>query len=257
MALNIDKLKSRLESFQEQSKKVKTSELIWKPPIGKSQLRIVPYKFNSENPFIELYFHFKLDGKKFYLSPVSYGEDDPIAQFSEKLKRTGDKDNWLLSKKLQPTFRVYAPVLVRGEESKGIRFWGFGKTVYSELINIISDPDYGDITDPLNGRDITINHTAPDNSNPFGKISVMAKPNKSKLMDSDNDIKLFLENQKNIYDVYTKYTYEELAEVLEKYLNPEDNSKEKEEVESTTSQQSKKVENKNVDSALSKFDDLF
>ena len=51
--------------------------------------------------------------------------------------------------------RTYAPVVVRGEESQGVKFWGFGKTVYQELLSII-DPDYGDITDPISGRDVSV-----------------------------------------------------------------------------------------------------
>jgi len=43
--------------------------------------------------------------------------------------------------------RTFAPVIVRGEESQGVKFWGFGKTVYQELLSIIADPDYGDITE--------------------------------------------------------------------------------------------------------------
>ena len=32
--------------------------------------------------------------------------------------------------------RTYVYVLVRGEESEGIKFWGFGKTVYQELLKL-------------------------------------------------------------------------------------------------------------------------
>ena len=52
--------------------------------------------------------------------------------------------------------RTYVPVLVRGEESEGVKFWGFGKNVYQELLGFFADPDYGDLTDPVNGRDVTV-----------------------------------------------------------------------------------------------------
>ena len=45
--------------------------------------------------------------------------------------------------------RTFAAVIVRGKESEGVKFWGFGKTVYQELLGVIYDPDYGDITDLL------------------------------------------------------------------------------------------------------------
>ena len=53
--------------------------------------------------------------------------------------------------------RTLQSVIVRGKESEGVKFWGFGKTVYQELLGVIADPDYGDITDFFtNGRDIGI-----------------------------------------------------------------------------------------------------
>ena len=55
-----------------------------------------------------------------------------------------------------PKLRVFAPVVVRGEEDKGVRFWEFGKMVYQELLGVMSDEDYGDITDISKGRDINV-----------------------------------------------------------------------------------------------------
>ena len=57
---------------------------------------------------------------------------------------------------MEPKLRTFVPVIVRGEEGEGVRFWGFGKTVYQEILGYIADPDYGDITDPTSGRDLTI-----------------------------------------------------------------------------------------------------
>ena len=40
---------------------------------------------------------------------------------------------------MEPKMRTYVPVLVRGKESEGVKFWGFGKLVYQELLG----DDYG------------------------------------------------------------------------------------------------------------------
>ena len=45
-----------------------------------TKLFVLPYKFNKDNPFIELYFHYDLGGKN-YLSPISFGRPDPIEEF--------------------------------------------------------------------------------------------------------------------------------------------------------------------------------
>ena len=68
MKINIDAIRGRLNKLQNTQKK---SENLWKPT-SKHQVRIVPYKFEKDNPFIELYFHYNINNKT-YLSPQSFG----------------------------------------------------------------------------------------------------------------------------------------------------------------------------------------
>ena len=150
--MDLEKVKRRLNQLQTSTQR--TSNL-WKPQPGTQQIRLVPYKFNKDNPFIELFFHYDLGGKS-HLSPISFGRPDPIEEFAQKLKASGNRDDYRLGKKLEAKMRTFAPVIVRGEESQGTKFWGFGKTVYQEILSVISDPDYCDITDPVSGRDITV-----------------------------------------------------------------------------------------------------
>ena len=49
--MDIEAIKSRLNQLQSSSA---TSNNFWKPQPGKSQIRIVSYKHNKENPFSEL-----------------------------------------------------------------------------------------------------------------------------------------------------------------------------------------------------------
>ena len=158
MAINIDAIRGRLNKLQNTQKK---SDNLWKPTPGKHQVRIVPYKFEKDNPFIELYFHYNINNKT-YLSPQSFGRPDPIVEFADRLKRMGDKEDWKAAKQMEPKLRTFVPILVRGQEGEGIKFWGFGKTVYQEILGYIADPDYGDITDPKSGRDITIEYQSAE-----------------------------------------------------------------------------------------------
>ncbi len=139
--MDIDAIRKRLEQLQ--TTNTRTTNL-WKPQPGKTQIRIVPYKYNKSVPFIELFFHYDLGGKS-YLSPISFGRPDPIEEFADKLKSSGNREDWRLGKKLEAKMRTFAPVVVRSEEGEGVKFWGFGKTVYQELLSIIADPDYGQL----------------------------------------------------------------------------------------------------------------
>ncbi len=208
---------SRFNSLQNNTKK---SDSIWKPAPGKSQIRIVPYKFNKDLPFIELYFHYNINNKT-YLSPMSFGRPDPIVEFAEKLKRTGDTDDWKAGKKMEPKLRTFVPVIVRGKENEGVKFWGFGKTVYQDILGYIADPDYGDITDPMTGRDIVLDVTSAEESNAaYPTTAIRIKPTQTKLSDDAATMQSFLENQKNITELYSELSYAELKAVLENWLNP-------------------------------------
>jgi hypothetical protein len=223
MAINLDKIKSRLTSLSNQDANKK---LFWKPTPGKQVVRIVPYKFCPDNPFIELKFHYNLGGKT-YISPDSFGRPDPIVEFANKLKKTGDKEDWKTGRSLEPKMRTYAPVIVRGQESEGVKFWGFGKQVYEEILNIINDPDYGDITDLTNGRDITVEFKeAAETGKNFPETSIRVKPNASPAVDPNNkELVALLGKQANIVELYEEKTYADLKEVLKNHLNPsQDNS---------------------------------
>lgn len=207
----------RFSSLQNNTKK---SDSIWKPANGKTQVRIVPYKFNKDIPFIELYFHYNINNKT-YLSPISFGRPDPIVEFAEKLKRTGDTDDWKAGKKMEPKLRTFVPVIVRGKENEGVKFWGFGKTVYQDILGYIADPDYGDITDPLTGRDIVLEVMSAEESNAsFPTTTIRVKPTVTKLSDDPATIQSLLENQKEITELYSELSYAELKGVLENWLNP-------------------------------------
>ena len=150
--MDIEAIKKRLNQLQTTNQR---SNNLWKPQPGKQVVRIVPFKYNKSTPFIELYFHYDLGGRT-YISPISFGRPDPVEEFADKLKSSGNRDDWRLGKKLEAKMRTFAPVLVRGAENDGVKFWGFGKTVYQELLSIITDPDYGDIADAKSGRDIVV-----------------------------------------------------------------------------------------------------
>ena len=217
MALDLSAIRGRLNKLQNTSKK---TDSLWKPTPGKHQVRIVPYKFSPENPFIELFFHYNINNKT-YLSPSSFGRPDPIVEFADKLKRMGDKEDWKAAKKMEPKLRTFVPVLVRGEEGEGIKFWGFGKTVYQEILGYIADPDYGDITDPTQGRDITIEYvSAEDAGTSYPVTTIRVKPNTTPLAGDDAQIQNFLQTQTNITDIYQELSYAELKSVLEGWLNP-------------------------------------
>jgi len=238
--MDINAIKSRLNQLQNTSS---TANAFWKPQPGKSQIRITPYIENKDNPFVELFFHYSLVPKKTVLSPLSFGRPDPVQQFADKLKGSGDKDEWIQGKRIEPKMRTFAPVIVRGEESEGVKWWGFGKTVYQELLAIIADPDYGDISDVMTGRDIVVERqTAAEAGNQYGKTTIRVKPNQTALVEDANLSDNLLKNQPNIVELYTEPSFDELKGHLQNFLNPSAAEETTSEPEMVSTQASSNVE---------------
>jgi len=248
--MDLNAIKNRLNQLQTTNNR--TSNL-WKPQPGNQIVRIVPYKFNKDNPFIELYFHYDLGGKN-YLSPISFGRPDPIEEFAQKLKSTGSKDDYRLGRKVEAKMRTFAPVIVRGEENQGVKFWGFGKTVYQELLSIIADPDYGDITDAVNGRDVAVVFkTAEETGKSFPSTSIRVKPHQTPITEDASLLETLTESQKKITEIYQEQSYEDLTQALNDYLNGGSTTEEKKEDVSATTEASTYDSKKTSDA----FDDLF
>ena len=245
--MDLDAIKSRLNQLQNTQ-----TNAFWKPQPGKSQIRIVPYKFDKNNPFSELFFHYSLVPNKTVLSPLSYGRPDPVQQFADKLKSTGNKDEWIQGKRIEPKMRTFVPVVVRGEESEGVKFWGFGKTVYQELLGIIADPDYGDISDSTTGRDIVVERQTPAKAgNQYGKTTIRVKPNVTALSDDSNLLQKLLDEQPAIKELYNEPTFDELKEHLGNFLNPSDSTEE------TTEKEPEMVATEASSNVEDDFDKLF
>jgi hypothetical protein len=221
--MNLDLISSKLEKLQspqgqKSDQKFDRSQYFWKAPMGKSQIRFVPFKENKENPFSEVFFHYGI-GNRTMISPINYGEKDPIVEFSKELRKTSEPENWRLAKKLEPKMRVFAPVVVRGEENKGVRFWEFGKQVYQELLSYAADEDYGDFTDVVSGLDMTVEVVQ---GNPYPQTSLRVKPKQSPLSDDNASVEKWLAEQPELLKYYKKYSYDEMKTALQEWLNPEE-----------------------------------
>lgn len=224
MAMDLSAIKSKLSSLQNQKQggqKRDMSLILWKSSVGKHSVRIVPAMWDKSNPFKEVLVHYGI-GNRTMISLVNFGEKDPIVEFAKQLAQTGDKDNWMMSRKLEPKMRVFVPVIVRGEEEKGVRLWEFGKQVYAELLSLADDPDVGDYTDVIQGRDITIETTGPEtNGTGYNQTKVRVRTKTTPLSEDAQEVEKWLNTQPEVFSIFKKYPYEEMKESLLSWLHPE------------------------------------
>jgi len=223
--MDLSLIKNKLAGLQQSSQpreKVDYTKIFWKPKVGTYQVRIVPSKFDKQNPFKEVYFHYGFT-KGPILALTNWGEKDPIVEFAKSLRKSSDKEDWQLARKLDAKMRVFAPVIVRGEEEQGTRLWEFGKEIYQQLLGIAADEDYGDFTDIQDGRDFTVEAT---NGEVAGrsvvKCALRTKPKTSPITDNATLLQTLLDEQPDILTINRRYTFDDLKTILEKFLNPED-----------------------------------
>jgi hypothetical protein len=221
--MDLNKIKSRLDNLNQAAKPKNTEKkdytlIYWKPKAeGKYQIRFVPSKINKDNPFQEVFMHYGV-GKFPIVALTNWGEDDPIVEFSKKLRKSSESENWRLAKQLDPKMRVFAPVIVRGEEDKGVRLFEFSKTIYMELLSIADDEDYGDFTDVVEGFDFVVNASKVQDRPGFA-LSLRPKPKQTPLSSDASQITTWLENQPILLEERYKYTYDKLKEELQFFIS--------------------------------------
>lgn len=218
MSFNAEAIRKKLADISGKNNK---KTLTWRPEEGKTYIvRFISFPNNDGTPFKELQFYYGIGDKAGFLAPKQFDKPDPVQELINKLRADESKDSYELAKKLYPKMRFFAAVIVRGEEDKGVRIWSFGKTVYQELLNIMLDADFGDITDPKRGFDIKVTcEKAPGKS--FADTAVRPRPNPSPLHEDSGTIKKWLESIPNVDDLYQLKSYDEIKRALDEWINPE------------------------------------
>ena len=226
--MDLNAIKNRLESLNQDNKPKNTEKkdytlVYWKPrQEGKYQIRFVPSKLNKNNPFQEIFMHYGV-GKYPIVALNNWGEKDPVVDFTKKLRTTSDSENWRLAKKLDPKMRVFAPVIVRGEEEKGVRLFEFSKTLYLELLSVADDEDYGDFTDVSEGFDFVVTATKVQDRPGF-QLGLRPKPKQTQLSEDASQVESWLENQPLLLEERYKYTYDKLKAELQTFLTNDVNT---------------------------------
>ena len=253
MSIDMEKIKSRLSSLTNPEGGGKS--VFWRPQDGEQVIRIVPTA--DGDPFKDFFFHYNVGKNSGFLCPKkNFGDDCPVCSFVKTLFNDSDPDSIKMAKSLVARQRFFTPVVVRGEEAEGVRLWGFGKTAYQALLNLVLNPDYGDITDPVNGRDVVVEFISAEESGAsFPTTKIRVKPNQTPISDDPTILEKVKSSQKDIRDIYQEQSYDDLTNVLNEWLNPGEDSSS----ESTPTQvtETATMENKKVKDTSEAFADLF
>ena len=216
MAIDLEAIRKRVAEL---SGVKKTSSIqMWKPGLGEHKVRCLPWPNAAEGqPFAERWFYY-IGENSGILAPNQFGKPDPINDLIRKLYSSGSADDRALAKKLSPKMRCYAPVIVRGEEDKGVQIWAFGKIVYQRMLGFFLDEEVGDILSPTDGFDLKVTISkAPGKQ--FNDTMVDPARRPTKLHEDAALSKKWLDSIPNLDDMYRLKNTQEIEAVLNNWLN--------------------------------------
>ena len=222
MSIDMSKMRARKQALENRGNG--GSSYFWRPQDGEQTIRIVPTA--DGDPFKDFWFHYNVGNNPGFLSPKkNFGEDDPLDSFVRKLFNEGTEESIKMAKNLMARQRFFAPVIVRGEEAKGVRVWGFGKTVYEQLINLVLNPEYGDITDPDAGTDLVLHYGKPAGASfPQTKLTPRRRPTAlcNESNGGDEYCAELLANIPDFNTLFERKTPEQVGALLDTYLLGDD-----------------------------------
>jgi hypothetical protein len=143
---------------------------------------------------------------------------DPIDTLIRNLFSPKDKNDRELAKKLMPKMRSYIPVIVRGDEAKGVQVWSLGKMSYQRLLSFFEDEDVGDFLDPETGFDLKVSITQKVGKQ-YPDTVIDPRRKSTKLSDDPNTMKNLLNSVPNINDLYKLKAPAEIEKILNDWMN--------------------------------------
>lgn len=248
MAFDINAIRNKLAKLQGKA----TGSSYWRPTEGAdSQIRLLSFKTDDGLPFKEFHFYYNIGKNRGILAPYQFGKPDPIQELITKLRADGSDESKELCKKLYPKMRVYAPVVVRGEEEKGVQIWGFGKMVYEQLYTLLADDEIGDLTDPYSGRDVTVSSSKTPGRQ-WATTSVRPRLKQTQLSNDEAQMKEWIDSVPETDTLFELESYDEISKKINDWLNGEDTTS-----DGTSRNFDTESEDSGGDSTFKSLDDAF
>jgi hypothetical protein len=114
--------------------------------------------------------------------------------------------------------RCYAPVIVRGEEDKGVQIWSFGKLVYQRMLGFFLDEEVGDILSPIEGFDLKVTISKQPGKQ-FNDTTVDPARKSTSLHTDQAVSQKWLDNIPSIDDMYRLKSTQEIETILNSWLS--------------------------------------
>lgn len=209
--MDVQALRNMVNNLNPDRKPNPHRNLWFKPDTTPTTVRVLPYPHGeSDIPFFEVHFHYGVGGVRSQVCNKHYdGSPCDICDLADEFRAASggngkDDPNFKIFLDLKAKPRIYAPVLVRGKEDEGVKLWGFPNSILQYFVEKAADPDWGDFTHPINGRDVSVQilpkHSQANNSS-FDRPSADLKPTTSPVFQDKDQIRELLESIPNFFEL--------------------------------------------------------
>ena len=94
---------------------------------------------------------------------------------------------------------------------------------YQEFLNLVLNPEYGDITDVESGTDLVLKYGKPPGAQ-FPQTNLTPRRKSSGLTKTSEETTELLESIPDIEGSFDKKTFDEMQTILDNFMNVEDDS---------------------------------
>lgn len=217
MAIDISKMKQKLNALH--TKGGGSTTKFWKTPNGESVIRIVPTQ--DGDPFKEFHFHYNVGGENGFLCPKkNFGDECKVCEFVSALYK-GTEEDKANARKLVSKQRFVSPILVRGEEDKGVQLFSYSKSVYETLLQLVINPDYGDISDSEEGIDLVLTYGKAPGAM-FPTTTVTPRRRSSPIVADKRQRDELLSVHVDFANLFERKTPDQVAQALDRFLSGDD-----------------------------------
>lgn len=241
----IEELKARLGQLNRRTNKAND---VWKPK-DEHDIRLIRYPF-ADDPFITLHFHYDVGDASVLCPNLNFGEDCAVCSFAELLKswktpegdekRESDrKADWEIFKRIQAKARIFVPMVERGKEGEGPKFWGITPNQSLDILKVCLDPDRMSecgldpkeqdarkllevLISPTRAYDLHVSFAKPGdkgNGKTFPQITITGKIRATPLSDSKSAAADIQAKVKNIQEAYPRMPPAEVEKIFKKFVN--------------------------------------
>jgi hypothetical protein len=221
MAIDINKMKQKLNALH--TKGGGSTTKFWKTPNGESVIRILPTQ--DGDPFKEFHFHYNVGGENGFLCPKkNFGDECKVCEFVSALYK-GTEEDKANARKLVSKQRFVSPILVRGEEDKNVQLFSYSKSVYETLLQLVINPDYGDISDAEDGIDLVLTYGKAPGAM-FPTTTITPRRRSSPILADKKQRDELLSVNVDFASLFERKTPDQVAQALDRFLFCDDEAAE-------------------------------